>query len=788
MATQVDRLQTIIMATGHSAYRAAMRSSSASVKELGLSELGTSVASVQLAGGQKLAAGSAGEMAAAESAATTATVGLEAVVSPLTITIAALTAGVLLAAAAFAALAAATLAAAGGAAAGLIDVTKAARDAEDALRKAASVAGLTEEEISDLRDSLPLDELAALGFGATSAGEGLWFLYSAGLSTEEALDTLGPAALLAAALNADLDAATGLLVSTMKALGIETDKSAAVVDGFAAVNAVTMASFDKLQNAMIYAASAGRQFGWGFYDILNVLGQFYNVGLRGTQAGTAFRMGLIQLAQGGDKARDAMKRLGLEWEVAASLLSKPRELIEYLSQAQWDAASATEVFGARALVWTQILQGGVEVWDELDSQIRETGKAQEQADIAMNSLAGSIDKLAAEWENLRVSIGGLTQYLAKDVVDAATLAGRALKAGIDEYKKSLEDADTAADDSKDAVLDMAVAILKGIGLAAEALLSFIEILETVRAHFYLVAAAANLLWSPRKALEYGKTAIAILEEAGQRTVRWHAVITKVMKAAFASIKALRGEMLKDVPAPEAEELAAIAVPPVLPPSDEVDAVAVALERANLYIEKLRSGEEQLEIGYRRARALTDDRLSQLLLEIEYRQQAAVFAEAIAKATGIAAAFEEDEVKAARAVGDALRETERAQVAILEAEQAYRKEIIRMQERAWKEADRERLKAARDYDRLIKKGDSVRDAIQAVIGGTLGRGIQEAIGRVSGAGLRQGIGAGAVRAVGTNEIRVVVDIAGLNEEGKRAITNHLTDVLTEGVQQLPALSY
>ena len=116
------------------------------------------------------------------------------------------------------------------------------------------------------------------------------------------------------------------------------------------------------------------------------------------------------------------------------------------------------------------------------------------------------------------------------------------------------------------------------------------------------------------------------------------------------------------------------------------------------------------------------------------------------------------------------------------------EMARSQEAMFKLGDRERMKAARDFDKLVKQGDSVRDAIQAVIGGTLGQGIQAAIGRVSGAGLRKGLGAGAVRAVGTNEIRVVVDVAGLSDEGKRQITDHFIGVLEEGATQLPALAY
>jgi len=791
MATQIDRLHTIIMATGHTAYRRAMVTSSTAVKELGLSELVTSGTGTQLAATQQAAAVAAGEMATAESGATAATVGLGAAISPATLAIAALTTAVFLAVAAFAALTAATLVGAGGAAKGLIDVTKAARDAEDALRKAASVAALTEQEISALRDALPLKELARLGFDARDAGKALWYLISAGLEPMAAVEAEKSVSLLAAALNADLAPASEMLTSTMKALGIETKYASTVVDGFAAINAATLASFEKLQNALVYAAPTARMFGWSFHEMLVVLGQFSDIGLKGTQMGTAFRMGLIQLATGSDVAAGAFNRLGLSLDRAKSLISEPRKLLEYLSKAQWDAGSAAEVFGARAAgAWQQIIRAGVPEFDRLNELVHEQGLALKQSEINTAGLAGATRKLAADFFNMKAGVGEVNQALSIDIVKGASLAAQAFEEAFTDYINLLKESQCETLTARDVILETALAIVEGMGLAVEGSIILLEVwkklavaAEEVRLQWEFTKATVSPWGDPEAALQALRENEAGWKAAEDASEEYRKHAEEVLDRTKANVKRLREELDEVAAAPEpAAELAAKSVPIL---SGEEAMSAVLARQVNYRIDLARWIQEY--------KALSDSTLDNTRAEVAYRQRD------WAAAQNILAVLNEEKATQDKIV-EAVADEQRARISLLQAEQALRQYIQReeeqalqkaqrLQEKAWKEAERERMKAARDFQKISEEANKMQKEMQRVIGGDISRELSEAVSRLGGAGLAGRLSrSGALRATRMGDDLVVrIKMDGLTDEGRRAVSELILGDIEEGAREWPALT-
>ncbi len=278
---------------------------------------------------------------------------------------------------------------------------------DQALRNTAAVGLMTTQEMKQLADGLASlrPELEALGRSQTEAAEGAWSLKSAGMETADILKTIVPAAQMAAAQGVELERSTALLVATMNQFGMTTEDTTRIVDGFSAANAATLADFAKIEESMRYVGAAAGLFGQEFEAALTVVGEFWNMGLRGEQAGTTFRAAFNMIAQGGSKTAETFDRLGLSLEKAQSLLSQPREMIKYLATATWDATAAAAAFGSEAMAFGTVINNGLPVYDALYEKITENGIASTMAGMQMAGASGQLRILKATVIDSAIALG-----------------------------------------------------------------------------------------------------------------------------------------------------------------------------------------------------------------------------------------------------------------------------------------------------------------------------------------------------------------------------------------------
>jgi len=147
---------------------------------------------------------------------------------------------------------------------------------------------------------------------AQEAARGLWYLASAGMDAETALKVLPTIAKFAEVNFTDMSRASDTAMVIMKTFGYSADELTIALDKMTKAQKMSMTTMDELQEAFSYAAPAAVALGVSIDDLLATLDIFADAGIRGSQAGTALRRIMMNLAAGDEKTLSILKELNIE--------------------------------------------------------------------------------------------------------------------------------------------------------------------------------------------------------------------------------------------------------------------------------------------------------------------------------------------------------------------------------------------------------------------------------------------------------------------------------------------
>ncbi len=277
---------------------------------------------------------------------------------------------------------------------GAIGISLGAR-VEQNLVTVGTVAGATAEQLAGVTAEARRIG-ATTAFTAAQASEGMINLARAGLSTQQIIAATADTMKLAGATASDMNTATSAVAATLGQFGMKAEQTQRVVDSFAYSTSRSLFNLPALAESMKYAGTTAKGLGMSLEDAVTAVSAFANLGLEGSMSGMAFRMAMTQLASGTDKVRDALQRVGLQYENVNPTTHDYATLIENLGKGHLDAASAVDIFGTRAglnmlQVINQVKKGEISLRDFragiLDAQ-KGTGLAAQQYERMMDTLAG----------------------------------------------------------------------------------------------------------------------------------------------------------------------------------------------------------------------------------------------------------------------------------------------------------------------------------------------------------------------------------------------------------------
>lgn len=308
------------------------------------------------------------------------------------------------------------------AAAGAVSV-KTAADFDSSMSQVQATLGIMKDAQSQLNGESvnTMDALRSLAkemggstaFSASQCADAINYLALAGYDTQQIYDTLPTVLNLAAAGNMDLARASDMVTDAMSALELETEDADTMVDQMAKTASSSNTSIDQLGEALLTIGATGRMVKGGTTELNTALGILANNGIKGAEGGTHLRNVIMSLTSPTDKAKAALKELGVSVFDAEGNMRGMDEILGDLnsSMSSMTAEQKTDflstIFNKTDMAAINALLANTgDAWDDLSDKIANSGgAAQQMANTQLDNLNGQLTILKSGVEGLAITVG-----------------------------------------------------------------------------------------------------------------------------------------------------------------------------------------------------------------------------------------------------------------------------------------------------------------------------------------------------------------------------------------------
>jgi TP901 family phage tail tape measure protein len=303
-------------------------------------------------------------------------------------------------------------------------------DFDDAMRAVGAVTQTTAAELAMLTHTAErLGETTS--FTAMEVAALMQELGRAGFDAQQIDKMTASVMNLARATGTDATLSSEILSSTIRQFGLNAEDAGRVADVLTMAANKTSSSVDGLGESLSYAGPVAKELGMSLEDTVAILGTLGNVGIRGSEAGTALRrLGVISAATG-EKLKaifdisntDAAGNL----KPLVQILSEIGVVVSTMPIAE-RVAKMNEAFGLLGITSASAMASASADTQQLAIELgNASGAAAEAAKVMDAGLGGSIRILMSAVEGLEIALGqalaeslrGITEGMTK-LISAAT--------------------------------------------------------------------------------------------------------------------------------------------------------------------------------------------------------------------------------------------------------------------------------------------------------------------------------------------------------------------------------
>ena len=187
---------------------------------------------------------------------------------------------------------------------------KTAADFDSAMSEVSAISGTTGADFELLRDKAA-EMGAKTKFSASESAEAMKYMAMAGWKTEDMLEGIEGIMNLAAASGENLGTTSDIVTDALTAFGLSAKDSAHFSDVLAAASNNANTNVSMLGESFKYVAPVAGALGFSVEDTSIALGLMANSGIKASQAGTALRTTLTNMAKPTDDMLYAMNALGV---------------------------------------------------------------------------------------------------------------------------------------------------------------------------------------------------------------------------------------------------------------------------------------------------------------------------------------------------------------------------------------------------------------------------------------------------------------------------------------------
>lgn len=262
-------------------------------------------------------------------------------------------------------------------------------------------------------------------YGMSDAATAMLNFARAGLSAEEAANTIAPAMNLAAGEGGDLDTVSAGLIATINGFHGSFDDAARYADVFA--NACNNSALDvnSLSEAMSIAAPIFSTAGYAVEDAALYMGVMANNGIDANKAATSLKTGMARLVKPAKDGATWMERLGINivnadgsMKDSVTVQKELHEAFAGLSESE-QIAAASAIFGKNQMApWLALINTAPEDVNALSEALQTEGTTAEMANAMMGGFGGSLEKLKSSIDVAAVSFGEALAPVISKVAEA----------------------------------------------------------------------------------------------------------------------------------------------------------------------------------------------------------------------------------------------------------------------------------------------------------------------------------------------------------------------------------
>lgn len=292
----------------------------------------------------------------------------------------------------------------------LIETT---RNFEDGMARVQAVTNATQAEFQ-MMEQEALKWGSTTHYTATETANSLENLTRNGLSAQQATEALGPTLQLAQANTIGLAEAADITTNVMNGFGLEVKDMGRVNDVLSSTAAHSATNISMLAEAEKNAAPFGHSLGQSIEEVNAALGVLADVGIKGSDAGTAIRMVLMGLASPTAKQQKAFKQLGVdisESSLRSEGLTKTLEKLRDsgVMKAANSAELLGDIFGRRVAPQAMALLNNIDgLKTKLDILNNSQGTTERMFKQSYSELSNSLYGVQSAWENLQITLGKTT--------------------------------------------------------------------------------------------------------------------------------------------------------------------------------------------------------------------------------------------------------------------------------------------------------------------------------------------------------------------------------------------
>ena len=308
-----------------------------------------------------------------------------------------------------------------------VAAVKTAADFDSAMSQVAAVSGAMGKDFDDLRNKAR-EMGSKTKFSATEAAEAMNYMAMAGWKTEDMLGGIEGVMNLAAASGEDLATTSDIVTDALTAFGLSAKDSGHFADILAAASSNANTNVSMMGETFKYCAPIAGALGFSAEDTAEdtaeAIGLMANAGIKSSQAGTALRTIMNNLA--GD-VKISGKAIGDVTIATTNADGSMRDLTDILADCRTAFSGLTESEKAQAaesLVGKNAMSGFLALMNDGEGDIEKLssaiencdGSAEKMAMTMQDNLAGQLTILKSQLQELAISFGDILMPAIRSIV------------------------------------------------------------------------------------------------------------------------------------------------------------------------------------------------------------------------------------------------------------------------------------------------------------------------------------------------------------------------------------